>query len=47
VINFIFWALLEPLVPIEYEVGWTPAPGSTVTGGEKYKSQYIYTIYIM
>jgi len=24
------------LLPIEYEVGWTRAPGSTVQGGEKY-----------
>jgi hypothetical protein len=47
VINFIFWSLLEPIVPTEYKVGWTPAPGSTGTGGEKYKSQYIYTIHIM
>jgi len=47
VINFTFWSLLELLVTIEYKVGRTPAPGSTMTGAEKYKSQYIYTIYII
>jgi hypothetical protein len=43
----IFQSLLEPLIPTEYEVGWSPALGSIVTGGEKYKSQDIYTIYVM